>query len=98
MTKPENDKRIIERAFTDDRIPSSLQSQKSDLLYKKSDFDFEINERPTRDRPSKSQSKIASTINKENQRNMINIDENEDTFHNQEQFAKIFNRGERLRQ
>jgi len=37
-------------------------------------------------------------IGKENQpRNRINIDENEDTFHNQDDLAKILARGERLR-
>jgi len=37
-------------------------------------------------------------IGKENQpRNRINIDEGEDTFHNQDELAKILARGERLR-
>ena len=34
---------------------------------------------------------------KENQRNIINIDENEDTFHNAEEFERIFARGEKLK-
>ena len=34
---------------------------------------------------------------KENQRNVINLDENEDTFHNQEEFARIFSKGETLK-
>ena len=74
-------------AFSDDRVPSSLQGKKTDSEYKKQAFvDFEIDERPTRERPGK-----------ENKRNVINIDENEDTFHNEEQFEKIFARGEKLK-
>jgi len=36
-------------------------------------------------------------MGKENNRMNINIAEEEDTFHNEEEFAKIFNRGENLR-
>ena len=37
-------------------------------------------------------------MGKENQqRNIINIDETEDTFHNQDELAKILARGEKLR-
>lgn len=34
---------------------------------------------------------------KENQRRQINIDETEDTFHNQDELAKILARGQRLK-
>jgi hypothetical protein len=37
-------------------------------------------------------------MNKENQqRNRITIDESEDTFHNQDELAKILARGEKLK-
>jgi hypothetical protein len=77
MTKQEKDKRITDKVFSDDRIPSSYQPRKGDSSYKKTDFDFQINERPTRDRPQKDMAG-----GKENQRSLINIDESEDTFHN----------------
>ncbi|CDW78943.1 c2 domain-containing protein 3 [Stylonychia lemnae] len=96
MTQQDRNKKIIENAFRDDRIPSSYQDQKNPSSYKKQDFDFEIDERPTRERPNRNTEKVRG--GKENQRNLINIDENEDTFTNQAEFDRIFARGEKLRQ
>jgi len=51
-------------------------------------------EQPTRDVPRP----ISKTgRQKENNRNVINIDENEDTFSNEAQFQRLFERGEKLR-
>jgi len=58
-------------------------------------------ERPTRERsqkPAPGQKPFDSFTGKENQqRNRINIDESEDTYHNQDELEKILARGERLR-
>lgn len=57
MSRQEMNKEIIKNVFTDDRIPSSYQPRKGDSTYKKADFDFEIDERPTRERSNKGTSK-----------------------------------------
>ena len=42
---------IIDKAFPDNRIAASLINKKNtDSNYKPDDFDFQIDERPTRDR------------------------------------------------
>ncbi len=53
MSKQDKNKQLITNVFTDDRIPSSYQPRRGDSTYKKSDFDFEIDERPTRERSTK---------------------------------------------
>lgn len=99
LTKQDKNQQLITNVFTDDRIPSSYQPKRGDSTYKKTDFDFEIDERPTRERSTKRANTKKEQLNeKENQRNLINIDENEDTLHNQNEFERIFARGEKLRQ
>ena len=74
-------------------MPITLQGrQRPGDDYKAKDFkgqpaNRDLDEQPTRDRPS----------NKENQKNKINIDESEDTFHNQDELQKILARGMKLR-
>lgn len=60
--------------------------------------DYEIDIKPTRERAATNNNRNKVGAGKENQRNVINIDENEDTFHNMDAFQRIFNRGEKLRQ
>ena len=50
MTKLDKDKRIISKAFDDERIPASLQHRAaSNSTYKKrEDFDIDLDERPIR--------------------------------------------------
>ena len=99
-TQQDKTKRIIEASFPDNRVPSSYQGRRNDSQYKQTDFNLEIDERPTRERPVRQAKDTTQAIQggKENQRNLINIDENEDTFTNQQDFERIFERGEKLRQ
>lgn len=54
MTKQEKDKELLSKAFSDDRVPTSLQGRMTaHSAYKKQDFDIELDERPTRERPSR---------------------------------------------
>jgi hypothetical protein len=44
----------MERAFSDDRVPTSLQDKRqANYGYRKTDFDLQIDERPVRDRSAK---------------------------------------------
>ena len=89
MSQKDKNRQLISQAFQDDRVPSSYQVQKTDSTYKRQDFlDYELDDKPTRDRPTRGikQDTISAAEKirkgKENQRNLINIDENEDTFNN----------------
>ena len=62
-TQQDKSKRIIEASFPDNRIPSSYQGKRNDSQYKKTDFDLEIDERPTRERPTRGVSKDITTNN-----------------------------------
>jgi len=58
-------------------------------------------ERPTKDRnelPNNSKSTISDSSINAIARKKINIDENEDTYHNQEEFKKALERGRRLKE
>ena len=84
----EKNQLIHDKIFQDTRVPTSLQGTRQNEEYKSTRFAHgEVDERPTREKPR----------GKENQRAVINIDESEDTFHNQDELAKILARGNKLR-
>jgi hypothetical protein len=61
-------------------VPISLQGRRQNEDYKSGKFlNNDLDERPSRERP---QASFKVGAGKENQRNKINIDENEDTFSN----------------
>ena len=94
-TQQQRDKLILDKINTDDRVPYSLQRGPSQEGYRANSF---LNdERPVKlSRPNAGGP--SQNIGKENQqRQNINIDESEDTFHNQDELARILARGEKLR-
>ena len=96
LTQQEKNSKIHDKIFQDDRVAFSLERGGGE--YRPNYFG---DERPTRERsqkPATGHQPSDSFTGKENQqRNRINIDESEDTYHNQDELAKILARGERLR-
>jgi hypothetical protein len=95
---------LQEKAFHDDRVPSSLQNRGTENeLYDPTKFnkDNQLDHRPSRDEPHRVRGQTIKSLRaqgKENSRDVLNIDESEDTIAHPSQMAKILERAKNLGQ
>lgn len=77
---------MLNDSFLENERQAHLMAQQDD-----------IHEEPTRDRPF-TKTHQPGGKSSQRQRQTINIDENEDTLHNAQDFSRIFERGQKLKE
>jgi len=84
---------IIEKSFPDDRIAASLQRD-TKTTYNMGRYNQELDERPIRQAPAYKQSPVDD---KENKRDLINVDESDQTIQN-DAMRRLLDRAKNLDQ